>query len=544
MSKIASYLGEHLRGEVMTGPGLREAFSTDGSILKITPLLVVYPFNTSDVRKLAHFAWQLAEKGHILPLTARGAGTSRVGAAIGSGAIISFPTHMHGILEVDTKQKLTRLQPGVTISTLQEVMRTHGLVWPIAAPFSRNTIGGVIANNVYGELGGKYGHASEWIDQLEVVISNGDIIQTGHLSKRELNKKKGLSTLEGEIYRQLDGLLTDNEEVVFALGEHPSAAGYALAAVKDKKGGFNLTPLIAGSQGTLGVVTEAILKLDTYHPNVEVVAVALHTLDGLEQLIEDINKLSPSRFEFIDHASINYAHENHGVTIDELTAEEETKSPAGLLVIEFNDAGRKANSKAKKAAKILHKADHFVVRSDGDFDAGREIWQIYHRIEAVLANSETDNKTAIPLIEDAYIPLHETTAFIKHVQTLAKEYRIKIVTWGHIGSGVLHARPLLSLRNLSDKQKVYKLTDEYYKLVVKYGGSIAGEYGEGRLRTAQALKQFNKKEQELMRQVKQIFDMHGVFNPGVKLNEDQEVIANKLNEAHSPAHLSSHLPRL
>lgn len=544
MSKIASYLGGHLRGEVMTGAHLRDVFSRDGSILKIMPLLVVYPFHTSDVRKTAHFAWQLAEKGHILPLTTRGSGSSRVGAAIGPGAIISLPTHMKSILELDTKQKLVRLQPGVSLETLAQTSRTHGLIWPVSSSFPGATVGGAIANNLFGDSGGKYGPASVWLDSLEIVTASGDCLQIGPISKRELNKKKGLSGVEGEIYRQMDGLIDDNAEIIERLSHQPGSAGYALSQVKDKKGGLNLIPLIAGSQGTLGIVTEAILRLTTHHPQREVVATTLNSLDELEPILGALNKLVPSRLEFIDGASLTYAEESHGVTFKELAPDETTAGAAGLLVIEFNDFGRKAKSKAKKAAKLLDKAGHYITKSDGNFEASDEIWQIYHRILRVLTFSEHDNKVALPLIEDTVIPLHETVTYLKEVQALAKQQRLTIVLWGHLGSGVIHARPLLNLRNLSDRQKIDKLADSYYKLTTRLGGGVAGEYGEGRVRSAQAFAQFDSKEQELFRAVKKIFDSHGIFNPGVKASNSSVKASSLLDENYNLARNTEQLPRL
>ncbi len=533
MSKIASYLGGHLRGEVMTGVQLRDHYATDGSILKITPLLVAYPFHTADVRKIAHFAWQLAEKGHILALTARGSGSSTVGAAIGAGAIVSTPKHMKSIREIDTKQKLARVQPGVRMQTLQETMYTHGLIWPVGPSAGHGTVGSAVANNLFSSFGGKYGSAASWVDQLEIVVASGDCLQIGPLNKRELGKKKGLANVEGEIYRQIDGLISDHGETIERLSHQPGSAGYALSQVKTKKGGINLIPLIAGSQGTLGIITELILRLDAYHPNIEVVAAAISSLDELESTVAGLQKLEPLGLEFIDSTSLEHA-ELAGASFKELIAGE-AGLPAGLLLVEFNDMGRKAKVKAKKAARLLDKAGYFVVKSDGDFEAAKDIWQIYRRIISTLTVGEHDTKTAPPLIEDAIIPLHEATAFFSEVAALAKQQRAKIMTWGHIGTGVMHARPLLNLRHLSDKQKIDKLVSNYYKLITKLGGGIAGEYGEGRLRAGQMSTQFDESELKLFAEVKKIFDSHGIFNPGVKAVDSLTKPSQLLSDSFNPA---------
>lgn len=539
MSKIASYLATHLRGEVLSGKDIRDALSTDGSVLKATPILAAYPYNTSDVRKIAHFAWQLAEKGHVLPLTTRGSGASLVGAAIGSGAIVSLPTHFDTVFEVDTKQKLARVQPGVSISALQQTMRTHGLEWPVDASNPASTIGGAIANNSYGELAVKFGDASDWVDQIEVVLSNGDILQTGRLSKRQLSKKKGLSGSEGEIYRKLDALIDDNEEIIAGLSQKQTSAGYAIAKVKDRKGNFDLTPLIAGSQGTLGIITEAILKLNVYHPQKEVIAVTLASLDNIDQVTSSIQKFAPDKVEYVDGVSLDRID----VDLNDILPDDDPGvSPKGLVFIELSDVGKKAKGKANKLAKSIEKLGHQTAISDGDVDSAGEIWQLYQRVQSALSQDGDEYKSPVPVAEDALLPASEVVHFIEAAHDLAKDHRTKLVFSAHLGTGVVHAHALLDLKNLTDRNKVNKLTDAYYNLVIKHDGGIAGEYAEGRLRVGQSALQFTPQEIGLFVEVKRIFDPHGIFNPGVKLASDKDTA--KLNEAFEPGKFSDNLPRL
>ena len=215
MSKISQYLNEHISGEVVVSKAIREHFATDASVLTVTPEMVVYPRVTNDIRKVARFAWQLAEKGHVLALTARGGGSDQTGAAIGDGAILATTTHLNKIFELDAKQKLVRLQPGVMFKTLNDALALHGLhipSYPLSAAYS--TVGGAVANNASGELSGRYGAVDQWVQQLEVVLSNGDVLQTGRISKRELSRKKGLQGLEGDIYRKIDSLILDNAATI------------------------------------------------------------------------------------------------------------------------------------------------------------------------------------------------------------------------------------------------------------------------------------------------------------------------------------------
>src|SRR3954467_10270224 len=158
MSKVAHYLQEHLLGEVMASADARRYFATDGSIFSVSPSLVVYPRNENDVRKTARFAWQLAERGRVIPITARGSGTDQSGAALGSGIMLVFPAHMNRIVELDPKSGIVTMEPGLNFGRLQQTLHTHErFLPPFPASYEYSTIGGAVANNAAGEKSVKYG---------------------------------------------------------------------------------------------------------------------------------------------------------------------------------------------------------------------------------------------------------------------------------------------------------------------------------------------------------------------------------------------------
>jgi FAD/FMN-containing dehydrogenase len=273
MSRIAHYLQEHLVGEVTDSLDVRRYFSHDTSILQVTPSVVVYPANENDVRKTARFCWQLAERGKILPITPRGGGTDTSGAAIGSGVMMAFTAHMNRILALNPGKEFVTLEPGITFGALQQTLYTHGLFLPpYPASSAYATIGGGLANNSIGEKSVKYGDMRKYVEKLSVVLANGEIIETGPISKRELNRKMGLTSLEGNIYRGIDGLLEENQALLnderSRMRAKHNRSGYNLFEVK-KKGTFDLTPLFLGSQGTLGIITEATLQLIPHNPIAE-----------------------------------------------------------------------------------------------------------------------------------------------------------------------------------------------------------------------------------------------------------------------------------
>ena len=199
----------------MTSPDARRYFSTDGSIFAVAPSAIMYPRNENDVRKTARFAWQLAERGRIIPITARGSGTDQSGAAIGPGIIMVFPAHMNRILELDAKSGVVVAEAGVNYGKVQQTLETHGrFLPPYPANLEYSTLGGAVANNTSGAKSVKYGDTRAYVKALRVVLANGEVIETHKISRHELNRKLGLATFEGEVYRAIDTLIEDNQKLI------------------------------------------------------------------------------------------------------------------------------------------------------------------------------------------------------------------------------------------------------------------------------------------------------------------------------------------
>lgn len=542
MNKVANYLQEHIVGEVLSASSVRKYFSTDGSIFEMTPSMVVYPKNVSDVRKVARFSWQLSEKGHVLPITARGRGSDQSGAAIGKGIVMVFPAHMNRLLELDTKQRLARVQPGLNYLAFQEAVKTHGLFLPpYPSSIDYATLGGSIANNAAGEKTVKYGDTRKFVEGLEVVLADGELIQTARLNKRELNRKKGLTNFEGEIYRQLDGLITDNWELIQQQAEIPgiskNAAGYALSQVKRKDGSFDLTPLFVGSQGTLGIVTEAIVRLETYVPKTTLMVVCFEDLDEANRAVGELMKLQPSALEMVD----KHLLETIGrISPNRLKGLIEPPYPELVLLCEFDDE-HKQGAKAKKAEKIL-KDFRTSYKISEDFEEQQKLWSIRHSAAALITYAD-DNLKALPIIEDGIVPRERLKEFMAGIYAIFDKYHLDVAIWGHAGDANLHMQPFMDLSKLGDRQKVMKIMDEYYGLVLSLGGSTSGEHNDGRLRGLYLPKVYGAEMYQIMQDVKKIFDPYDMFNPGVKVNVSRDDLTKHMRHEYSMDHLADHLPR-
>jgi FAD/FMN-containing dehydrogenase len=539
MSKVAAYLQEHILGEVSTNPAVLKALSTDASVLEITPEMVVYPRVTNDIRKVARFVYQLAEKGHVMAITARGSGTDQTGAAIGKGISLVMPAHMNRIFEFDTKQKLIRLQPGVNAKAVNDALLLHGMsipALPVSAAYS--TIGGAVMNNASGPLSGRYGDMSQWVHQLEVVLANGDILQTERISKRDLNKKKGMQTFEGEIYRELDNLIEDNAQLIADRLVSPirDNVGYsAIANVKQKDGSFDLTPLLVGSQGTLGIMSEMIMKTQFTSSQQTAAFITFGDKEVARDILDKLKDLAPSVLEYFDGVLFEEA-EKQGKKYSFYNVASGTFD-AGVL-IGFDDFSERARQhKVKKMTKILGGVDAQVTVDDGqDSDqlfAAREV-------TAYMLTPAGKELSAPPLVDGAYVPNERFEEFQAAIAGLGEKHRVLLPIHARVLDCTVYTRPVLQLNKVGDKQKIFKILDEYTSIVERHGGHLIGEAGEGRVKARFAYNDIDDAVLELFSSIKAIFDPHNILNPGVKESTELRQLVAELRSNYDTAAFADH----
>jgi FAD/FMN-containing dehydrogenase len=544
MSRVAQYLQEHLQGEVMTSADARRYFSTDASVFSVVPAMAVYPRNENDVRKTARFSWQLAERNRRIPITARGLGTDQSGAALGRGIILAFPAHMNKILEIDGKSGEITVEPGITFGKIQQALLTHGRFLP-SAPTSMeySTIGGAIANNAGGDKSYKYGTTRKYVKSLRVVLANGEVIETGRLSKRQLSKKLGAESFEGEIYRQLDTLLEEHHELIqqTILPVSKNAAGYALADVKQKDGSVDLTPLFVGSQGTLGVVTEAQLTTEVHNPNSTLVVALIDDLAVLQEVVEGITMQSeqPALVEMVDGSLLESVQRNQPALLKGVL---DPPYPKVALFIEYDNTQPRAQKRGTKQLKKILKQHDVVYKLETEHELKEQLWRIRESVAMILDHHDGDARS-LPIIEDGVVPVEKLKTFIESIYQLFKANNLQPAIWGHAGNGNLHIQPALDLAQVGDRQKMFKLLEEYYSLILSLGGTTTGQNGDGRLRAPYLEKLYGPDAYELLVQTKKIFDPYGILNPGVKVGVGLDDVKPLLRQEYSLSHLYDHLPR-
>ena len=531
-------------GEVMTGSDARQYFSTDASIFRLAPSIIVYPRNENDVRKVARFTWQLAERGRAVPITARGSGTDLTGAAIGAGIIMVFPAHMNRILELDSKAGVATVEPGMNFGRLQEALHTHGrFLPPYPASFEYSTIGGAVANNAAGEKSHKYGNTQKFVRGLHLVLANGEVIEAHRISKRELGKKLGLATLEGEIYRSLDALIEENQQLIKTLPIQvtKNTAGYAIEKVKHKDGSFDITPLIVGAQGTLGVVTEIEIETEPYNPDATVIAAQFDDLSVAEKIIKNLRKSSdlPSAIELVDGQLLQLIKDQNP---NLLRGTLDGPLPKLILIIEFDNPNERLQKRlAKKLIKQLNH-DNVPFRQEIDPPRREDLWRIRDYAAAALSYTQGKAK-ALPFIEDGIVPVERFGDYLRGIYEIFERNGVKAAVWGHAGDANLHMQPLIDLGQVGDRQLIFKLMNEYYRMVIDMGGSTSGQHGDGRLRGPLLPELYGADMYALFQKIKKIFDPYNSFNPGVKMDVGLNDIKPLMRDEYTLKHLYDHLPR-
>lgn len=543
MSKIAHYLQDHIIGEVMTSTDARRYFASDASIFQLAPAVIVYPRNENDVRKTARFTWQLAERGRIIPITARGSGTDLTGAALSSGIMMVFPAHMNRVLELDTKTNTVTVEPGINYGKLQQTLQTHGrFLPPYPASFEYSTIGGAVANNASGEKSVKYGDTRKYVKALRVVLANGEIITTGRITKRELSKKLGLATFEGEIYRSIDTILEENNQLVedMRLKVVKNNAGYNLLNIRHKDGSFDLTPLFVGSQGTLGIVTEVTLKTEDHNPKTTLLLSNFDSVDEAVAAIIELNGLSdkPSAIEMVDSKLLDQVN---ALNPNQLKTVLQPPFAPIILIVELDAHERQVKKQNKQVMKILE-VHATSVQAATTTEKQQLIWKVRQASSTVLVHNQGLIQ-AVPIMEDAAVPIDKLPVYIKGLYQIFESNGLPAAIWGHAGIASLHAQPKLNLGHVGDRQKAFRMIEQWHKLVIELGGTFSSESGDGRIHTPYLESLYGVEAYALLQKVKKVFDPYNTLNPGVKFGTTIDDLKAAIRSEYGLEHFYDHLPR-
>jgi FAD/FMN-containing dehydrogenase len=288
------------------------------------------------------------------------------------------------------------------------------------------------------------------------------------------------------------------------------------------------------------VITEAVLSTEAHNPQSTLLMASFDGLEQMQAAVIELRNLSeaPSSIEFVDGNVLEQVHDLNPNQLKEVIAR---PFPAAVLLIEFDGSERHLKKTLKRATKICEKYSTGA-QIASEPEQQQLFWKIRQATSSLLGHNEGLQRAA-PVINDAAVPLDQLQAFIKGVYQLLQANNIKPAVWGHAGEGSLHVQPRFNLGQVGDRQKAFRLMEEYHKLVLGLGGSISAEAGEGRLRAPYLETQYGSEIYALFGKVKQIFDPYGTLNPGVKFGTSVDDLKAMIRPEYSYGHLYDHMPR-
>jgi FAD/FMN-containing dehydrogenase/Fe-S oxidoreductase len=517
-------LGKRLGGDLSFDEVTRMLYATDASVYREMPLAVARPRNAADIRELVLFARK--EKVSLIP---RAAGTSLAGQCVGTGIVVDISRYMTEILEVNREEHWVRVQPGVVLDELIKYIKPYDLFFgPETSTSNRCMIGGMVGNNACGANSLVYGSTRDHTIEINAVLSDGSEVVFKAITKDEFNEKCGLQTLEGSIYRNIRDVLSDKTNQDELRENYPERTnrrrntGYAIDLLLDSEPftdageTFNFCKLLAGSEGTLVFFTE--LKMNCVPPPPKEKAVIVVHLSELNDAFRAnliALKYKPVAVELMDKTILDRTSDNREQKKNRFFIQGD---PAAMLIAEF---ARDTKEEIEKIATDLI-ADmkqngygyHFPIIWGNDI---RKVWALRKAGLGVLSNMPGDAKP-VSVIEDTAVSPQFLPDYIRDFQEMIKGYGIQGVYYAHIGTGELHLRPMLNLKDPAHVELFRTVAMEVAKLVKKYRGSLSGEHGVGRLRGEFLPFMIGDHNYGLLKQIKKAWDPNGILNPGKIVN--------------------------
>ena len=545
--ELVAALDARVDGEVRFDTYTKQLYATDASAYEVTPIGVVFPTSTADVASVMAYC---DDEG--IPVLPRGGGTSLAGQTVNEAVVLDFTRHMDSVRGVDPDAGEARVQPGVVLSELNDRAADHGLTFgPDPAAGDRSAIGGAIGNNSTGAHSLVYEKTDHYVEAAEVVLADGTVTTFGEVAVSEL---RGRADPEGDLEERIAAgvvaVLDDHgEEIRERYPEMKrNVSGYnldRLVAEADgeygEPGVVNLARLLAGSEGTLAIVTEATVGLE---PLPEAKSVALLTYDGVLDAVSDVVHVlehDPAAIELIDDTLIELASET--TAFSDVVAKLPDGTEAALL-IEFyaadDDAGRGMVDGLLADRVPGHAGTGGVDAGDpsgaGSPDGGivggsgaeryafdaleaydeadrKELWKLRKAGNPILLGRTSDAKH-ISFLEDCAVPPEHLPEFVSEFRSVLADHDTFAAFYAHAGPGVLHIRPLVDTKSAPEVASMEAIADAVTDLVVELGGSVSGEHGDGRARTQWNRKLYGDRLWEAFRDLKTAFDPDWLLNPG------------------------------
>ena len=498
---------------------IRTVYATDASEYQEKPLAVAIPKTIADIKALIAFATE--QKISLIP---RAAGTSLAGQVVGSGMVVDISKYFTAILELNVKEKWVRVEPGVIRDDLNAYLKPFGLMFgPETSTANRAMIGGMIGNNSCGLHSIIWGTTRDNLLETNVILSDGTETVFKGLTKPELEKKCMGSGAESDIYKALKVLVENNENQQAIENGFPRKdikrrnTGYALDAVLDMSRfegdvQYNLSKLIAGSEGTLCFVTTAKLQLLDLPPS-QVAMVAVHTTTLNDALKANIIALEHqcAASELVDDFILQFTKSSPELSQSRAFIEGE---PKAILMVEFfHNNQNELMLQCQSLIKALQENNIGYAYPILQDEQCKLAWDVRKAGLGLLRNLPGDARP-VNLIEDCAVSPQDLPNYIADLEQLLQRHGLQYSMYAHAGAGELHVEPIINLKTEKGIQQFRQVLTETAALVKSYQGSLSGEHGDGRLRGEFIPMMMGEHNYALFQQVKRIFDPNNIFNRG------------------------------
>lgn len=508
-------------GEIRADYAARLLGATDNSIYQVMPQAVVYPKVAHDLNVIAELGSRADFQG--ISFAPRGGGTGTNGQSLNQGVVVDTSKYLNQILSFDPVARQVTVQPGVVLDQLNSYLEERGFFFPPAvSTSSRATLGGMVGTDASGKGSRIYGKTSDYIDEMTVVLSDGQSWTSRPLSGRELQSVMQRDDLVGRVHRQVHHSITQNHDLIEKTFPRMNRGltGYNLQQALGADGTFNLSYLLAGSEGSLCFTQQLILRV-IEKPQHKGLVVVRYTgfndaLSGVQLLLQ----ANPVAVEVVDDKIMTLAQDDiiWSQVSDMLGAEPGEMAPGSMNFVEFVGESRAAvEQQIKGLVTLLERVKGQDRQATGwravqAADRIAALWEMRKKSVGLLGALQ-GKRRAIAFVEDTAVPPENLPAFIGEFRNLLDSYGVAYGMFGHADVGCLHVRPTLDLTETMDEAKLRDISDAVATLTLKHGGLLWGEHGKG-FRGEYSPQFFGLELYDELRQIKAAFDPDNLFNPG------------------------------
>ncbi len=531
--ELGRELAAAVDGEVRFDSGSRALYATDASNYRQVPIGVVIPRSAAAIARTV----ELCRKFEA-PIVMRGGGTSLAGQGCNVAVLIDCSKYLNRVIAIDSVSRLAEVEPGCILDNLRSTAERHQLTFgPDPATHDHNTLGGMLGNNSCGVHSVMAGRTSDNVDSLDILTYDGIRLEVGRTGDDDFRQHLAAGGRRAEIFRQLDEFRNRYRDLILA--KYPKiprrVSGYENLDELMPERGFNVARALVGTEGTCAIILRAKLNL-IRSPSHRVLAIigfddVYHAADAVPEALA----FEPIGLEGIDRLLIEYVVKEH------LHPEDAKLLPAGggWLVAEFGaDSAEAAKAKANPLVEDFRRRGRDA-RLVAKPQQQAKIWQLREAALAATAHVPGQQDT-YPGWEDSAVRREDLGRYLRELKALFDKHGYEASVYGHFGDGLVHCRVPFDLRTEAGLANWQRFLNEAADLVVRYGGSLSGEHGDGQARASLLAKMYGPELMQAFREFKAIWDPAGKMNPGKIIDPFPPTSNLRVGPTYQPPDLSTY----